>query len=37
MPQAPPEGTTSIGEFLGSLPLFAGLNRARLDALAQEC
>ena len=31
------DGMTSIGEFLGSLPLFAGLSSTRLAALAQEC
>jgi CRP/FNR family transcriptional regulator, cyclic AMP receptor protein len=29
--------TPSVGEFLGSLPLFAGLNNAHLAALAQGC
>jgi CRP-like cAMP-binding protein len=29
--------TGSIVEFLGSLPLFAGLSGTRLDALAQKC
>jgi CRP/FNR family transcriptional regulator, cyclic AMP receptor protein len=41
MPASPPGETqkigTSIGEFLGSLPLFAGLSETRLGALAQEC
>jgi len=37
MPESPLDGTTSIGEFLGSLPLFAGLNKMRLAALAREC
>jgi CRP/FNR family cyclic AMP-dependent transcriptional regulator len=31
-----PNTRTPIGEFLGSLPLFAGLSEARLAALAQE-
>ena len=31
------DGMTSIGEFLGSLPLFASLSRTRLHALAQKC
>jgi CRP/FNR family cyclic AMP-dependent transcriptional regulator len=41
MPEGPPGETqkirTSIGEFLGGLPLFAGLSETRLGALAQEC
>jgi CRP-like cAMP-binding protein len=31
------ESTLSLREFLGSLPLFGGLSKARLTALAQEC
>ena len=31
------ESTLSVSEFLGSLPLFAGLSKARLAALAHEC
>jgi CRP/FNR family transcriptional regulator, cyclic AMP receptor protein len=48
MPEGPPGETqeralrapsprTAIRDFLGSLPLFAGLSEARLAALAQEC
>jgi CRP-like cAMP-binding protein len=41
MSEGPPNETQDrrapIGDFLGSLPLFAGLGRTRLDALAQEC
>jgi CRP/FNR family cyclic AMP-dependent transcriptional regulator len=37
MPESPLDSTTSIGEYLGSLPLFADLSRTRLGALAQEC
>ncbi len=37
MRAAAPEGRVSVGEFLSSLPLFAGLSRSRLDALAREC
>ena len=31
------ESTLSVSEFLGSLPLFAGLSKTRLAALALEC
>ena len=31
------EQTLSVSEFLGSLPLFAGVSKARLAAVAQEC
>jgi len=41
MPDGPPaekpHGTTAVGEFLSSLPLFAGLSQTRLAALAREC
>jgi CRP/FNR family cyclic AMP-dependent transcriptional regulator len=30
-------GTTPVGDLLAGLPLFEGLNRTRLDALAQAC
>jgi CRP/FNR family cyclic AMP-dependent transcriptional regulator len=36
MPEGPLDSTTSIGDFLASLPLFAGLSRTRLLALAKE-